>query len=113
MHELSITENVLRLALTHAEKAEAQRIITIYLVVGDLTGISEDSVRLYFEVLSRGTMAEQATLHFQRVPTRLRCHQCGREFEPQDMAWRCPFCQMLGGEVIAGREFYLESIEVE
>lgn len=113
MHELSITENVLRIALGHAEKAGAQRIVQVYLVVGDLTGISEDSVRLYFEVLCRGTKAEQAALHFQRVRTRLRCHQCGQDFEPQDMDWHCPQCQALGGQVIAGREFYLESIEVE
>ncbi len=113
MHELSITENVLRLALDHAEKAGAQRIVQVCLVVGDLTGISAESVRLYFEVLGQGTKAEGASLLFQRVHTRLRCRHCDREFEPQDMDWHCPHCQALGGEVIAGREFYLESIEVE
>jgi Zn finger protein HypA/HybF involved in hydrogenase expression len=29
------------------------------------------------------------------------------------MDWRCPQCGSLGGDVIAGREFFLDSLEVE
>jgi Zn finger protein HypA/HybF involved in hydrogenase expression len=29
------------------------------------------------------------------------------------MNWSCPHCQALGGDVIAGKEFYIDSIEVE
>ena len=113
MHELAITEQILHIALEHAERAGAQRITGIRLVVGDLSSVVDDSVQFYFDFLSPGTLAEGAQLHFARVPARLRCRQCGREFEPQGMDWRCPTCETLGGDVVAGKEFYLDSLEVE
>ncbi len=113
MHELAVTEEILRVAVEHAERAQARRITDIHLVVGNLSTIVDDSVQFYFDFLSPDTIAEGAKLHFERVPARLRCRQCGTEFEPQGLDWRCSQCSSLGGDVIAGREFYLDSLEVE
>ncbi|MDY7041868.1 MAG: hydrogenase maturation nickel metallochaperone HypA [Chloroflexota bacterium] len=113
MHELGITENILRIAVEHAERAGARRITDISIVIGDLSSVVDDSVQFYFDFLSQGTLAEEARLHFHRVAARLRCRQCEQEFTPRDMDWHCPNCEAQGGEVIAGREFYVETIEVE
>jgi hydrogenase nickel incorporation protein HypA/HybF len=113
MHELSVTEEILRVAVEHAERAQARRITDIHLVVGNLSTIVDDSVQFYFDFLSPDTIAAGAKLHFTRVPACLRCRQCGHEFEPQAMDWRCPTCGALGGDVLTGREFYLDSLEVE
>ena len=112
MHELAITEEILRIAVEHAERAGAKRITDIHLVIGELSSVVDDSVQFYFDFTSPGTVAEGAELHFQRLPARLRCRQCGHEFEPDGTDWRCPACATMGGDVVAGREFYLESIEV-
>jgi hydrogenase nickel incorporation protein HypA/HybF len=113
MHELAITEEILRIAVEHAERAGATRIVDINLVIGELSSVVDDSVQFYFDFVSPGTVAEGAKLHFRRVPARLRCRACGHEFEPGSTDWRCPSCQTMGGDVIAGREFNMESIEVE
>ncbi|MHB1296110.1 MAG: hydrogenase maturation nickel metallochaperone HypA [Anaerolineae bacterium] len=113
MHELAITEDLLRVAVQHAEKAGAQRIITINVVIGDLSSVVDDSVQFYFDYLSQNTLAQGARLHFTRVAPRLRCRACGNEFPMRDRDWTCPVCQAVGGDVISGREFYLDTIEVE
>jgi len=113
MHELSITEDVLRIATQHAKQAQATRVTRINLVVGDLSSIVDDSVQFYFDFLSRGTIAEGARLHFCRIAPRLRCRLCATEFPMRDMDWTCPGCGAVGGDVVSGREFFLESIEVE
>jgi hydrogenase nickel incorporation protein HypA/HybF len=113
MHELAVTEEILRVALEHAERAQATRITDIHLVIGALSSIVDDSVQFYFDFLSPDTIAAGAQLHFERIAARLRCRQCGREFEPQERDYTCPHCGALGGEVIAGREFFLDSMEVE
>jgi len=113
MHELSITEDVLRIATQHAAAAQATRITQINLVIGDLSSIVDDSVQFYFDFLSRDTIAEGARLHFERIAPRLRCRQCGTEFPMREMDWTCPACSAAGGDVVAGREFYLASIEIE
>ena len=112
MHELAITEDILRIAVTHGERVDAKRIMDINVVIGDLSSVVDDSVQFYFDFLSPDTLAAGAKLHFRRIAARLRCRQCGLEFEPQSMEWHCPRCQVLGGEVIAGQELYVESIEV-
>jgi hydrogenase nickel incorporation protein HypA/HybF len=113
MHELAVTENVLSVVLRHAGEAHAARVTRIELVIGEMTGFVNDSIQFCFEALSPGTMAEGAELAFRRVPVRLRCHACAIEFEPEDMDWRCPTCAAYAGEVLAGREFYVDNIEID
>jgi hydrogenase nickel incorporation protein HypA/HybF len=114
MHELAITENILDIAARQAEQHGARRLTAITLVVGDLTGYLPDSMQFYFEVLSKGTLAEHATLLIKRQPTRLRCRACRFEFEPlTGMLWICPACEAIGGDVISGKELLVESIEIE
>ncbi len=114
MHELSITQRVLEIALQHAGKAGARRIEAINLVIGDLSSVVDDSVQFYFDYLSPGTIAEGARLVFKRIPACYRCRACGREFSPSHgLDWQCPACERWDVEVLQGREFSIESIEVE
>jgi hydrogenase nickel incorporation protein HypA/HybF len=113
MHELAVTESILGISLRHAEKAGAIRITDIHLVIGDLSSIVDDSVQFYWEMVSGDTIARNAQLHFRRIPARLRCRECGCEYEPGDGLLACPGCEGSQIEVTAGEEFFVESIDVE
>ncbi len=76
MHEASITEAMLDLAL---EYAQGQRITDIYLQVGRMSFVVPGCVEFYFEHLSKGSLAEGATLHFETVPLEMTCTDCGRQ----------------------------------
>ena len=52
MHELAVTENILNIALTHAEKSDAARITNLYLVIGQLSSVLDDSVQFYWDLLT-------------------------------------------------------------
>ena len=112
MHELSITQNLLDLAVRHGEAAGARRITVLNLVIGELSSVVDDSVQFYWDFVSRGTLAEGAELRFERVPARLRCQDCGHEFPPNE-DYACPACHSQHIAVSRGEEFYLQSIEVE
>ena len=73
MHELPITQSLLEIALQHGEQAGAQRITQLDIVVGELSSIVDDSVQFYWDIVSKGTIAEGADLSFRRVPGTLRC----------------------------------------
>lgn len=113
MHEFSVTQSVLEIAITHAQQAGASRILNISLVVGELSGIVGESVQFYFDILSKGTIAEGAELVFRHVPARFRCLECGTEYEANGSDWTCPHCGALQPIAIGGRELLVESIEVE
>ena len=113
MHELSITSSILEIALRHAEQAHATQITDIYLVIGQLSSIVDDSVQFYWDMISDGTAAASARLHFRRIPAELECKACGQHYHLGDTELACPACNHLGFEITAGNEFYLEAIGVE
>ncbi len=113
MHELAITQSMLDLVLGEAEKAEAKSVAKINLVIGEMTGVVDRAVQFYFDFLSKGTTAQGAALSFRVIPTTARCRQCGKDFELGEFNWTCPYCQSNNMEIIAGKELFVESIEVE
>ena len=112
MHELSITESILEIALRHGDEAGARRITDLRLVIGELSTIIDESVQFYWDFVSEGTPAAGATLHFRRVPGQLACQACGHTFSPRD-SLPCPACGSEDIRIVAGEEFFLESIDVE
>src|SRR5450759_2854179 len=92
MHELAVTESLLEIAIRHAQAQNAHRITDLYLVIGKWSSIVDDSVQFYWDIISDGTIAKGATLHFQRVPVVLTCQDCGKEYEHTSEEFACPHC---------------------
>ena len=113
MHELPITESILEIALRHAQAANASHITNIYLVIGQLASVVDESVQFYWDIVARGTLAEGATLHFRRIPTTLNCSQCEHQYQPSGSDFACPLCDCTRFTVVSGQEFYVEAIDVE
>ncbi len=113
MHELAITENILNIAVQHATQANALRVTSLQLVIGQLSSIVDDSVRFYWDMISAGTLCEGAQLHFERRPAVLKCLSCEQTYTLQGELSDCPNCHSAQIKVISGEEFYLDSIEVE
>ncbi len=113
MHELSITQSILDIALRHAEQAGANRITSLNLVIGELSSIVDDSVQFYWDIISRDTIAAGSELHFERTPGTLRCLACGHTFSLDGRDYTCPVCGEEQVVPVGGDDFRLESIEVE
>ena len=111
MHELSVASAVLDTVLRHAEE---RRVLLVTLRIGHLRQVVPDSLRFYYELVARETLAEGARLELILVPARLRCDGCKREWELEATPeFRCPRCADSGVAVIAGNELEVDSIEVE
>ena len=113
MHELSVTESILEIALRHAEKAQATRITDLHLVIGQLATLVDDSIQFYWDIIAKDTIAEGACLHFTRIPSEFECLDCGQRYAPGEEILACPNCQGVHLKVTAGEEFRLDSIDVE
>jgi hydrogenase nickel incorporation protein HypA/HybF len=113
MHEQSIVSSLLSLALENAAKANARKIVSIRLVVGDYTGVVEDAVNFYFGFLSKETIAAGATIKYTHVSGQLRCRDCDVIFPLQKHNYQCPKCEGKRVEIVGGRELYIENMEVE
>jgi hydrogenase nickel incorporation protein HypA/HybF len=113
MHELAVTESILQIAEKNAHQANASKVTDIFLVIGNLSSIVDDSVVFYWEIISKGTVCEDSVIHFNRLPATLYCLVCDHTFEIPGELIPCPNCGSYQLKIQSGEEFFLESIEIE
>ena len=114
MHELSIAMKVIDEVAVQVAGAGGGRVLAITLGIGRLSCVQEGALRLSFELASAGTELSGARLEIIDVPVRIWCPACGAEQElPGVQSLACPECGRLSGDIRAGRELDLESIELE
>lgn len=115
MHEYPITQQIIKIAEERAIASQARKVTRVTLVVGDLSGFIGDSIQLYFDVLSKGTLLEGAEIKIKTVRPLLKCESCGTYFERNliKRSFECPNCGGNGIPSEIGKEFYIEDIEIE
>jgi hydrogenase nickel incorporation protein HypA/HybF len=113
MHELSVTENILNIAISHANQANALKVTDVNLVIGQLSSIVDDSVQFYWDFVTENTICEASKLHFDRRPAVLQCLTCDKPFAIERELTPCPICGGYQTKIISGEEFFLDSIEIE
>lgn len=111
--ELAATQSILTKALLKAREANAKRIKTLQLALGEISELDQNSIQKYWQELSRGTPAEQAQLLFRLIQAEVQCMACFRKYYPQAGKIHCPHCGSYGAKILSGEEFYLESIELD
>lgn len=113
MHELAIAQSLLDIVQQEAVPYEGGKVTRIRLRIGKLSAVVPDALRFAFEVVSRGGVAEGASLEIEEVPLRLLCHQCGEMVTVDDPLLSCPHCEGTDVEMISGRELEIRSMEIE
>lgn len=111
MHELAIVQNIIGIIDSEAEKNSFARVVEIRLAVGEVSGVIPQCLSDFFPIASKGTLAEGAKLVSNVLPVTVRCNTCGAEGKPQNA--KCFSCGSSDYKLVSGREFYVDSIEVE
>lgn len=112
MHEVGIMESLLRIAEEKAREANADRIDSIRMCIGEASGVVAEALEFAFEALSPGTMAEGAGFIAEIVKVKCLCEKCNLEFSPEGIIYICPKCGEPAWKITQGKELYLQSMEV-
>ena len=112
MHEATLAENILDIALEAASKNHAEKIFKVGLTLGEMAGVEVEALTLSFDVLKKDTAAASAELVIKRVPIRAACNKCGKIFRLERYNFFCPECD---GVLIlqSGRELLVEFVDCE
>ncbi|NLV15978.1 MAG: hydrogenase maturation nickel metallochaperone HypA [Syntrophomonadaceae bacterium] len=115
MHELSVTQGLLKTVLKHTQLNEVRQVIGINLRIGEMSDIEEEWLQKYFDYLSRDTVAAGAKIRVEKSPAVFSCEECQREFVinlKDRTSFSCPACGEKKVKLIAGREFEIRELEV-
>jgi hydrogenase nickel incorporation protein HypA/HybF len=110
VHELSIASAILHTATRHAQGRQV-RVVSVR--VGPLRQVSAASLRFYFEIVARESGCANARLEVTEVALRLRCRDCGEQWESEQPEFRCPRCLPGSVEILTGEELEVDYIEVQ
>ncbi len=112
MHEYPVTLEIVRMA-EEAARERGGRVRAVHLVCGEDSGCIGESIQMYFDGVSEGTLCEGATLTICGVASLLRCDACGHLFKRKRYSFTCPQCGGDGSPTEIGKEFYIESVDIE
>lgn len=115
MHELSLAQSVLEIALDYAEKNEAVRIERLVLSFGRMSCIETSALETAFVAMAEGTRAQGAALCFEIMPVVVSCLSCEKEYEVDYQGILvCPSCGNVSVLLTGGTEdLTLIEMEVE
>lgn len=110
MHELSIAESVVAVAVRHAA---GRRVTRVELKVGRLRQVVPDALRFAFELVAEGTEVAGAELAIEEVPARGICRACATETTMTAFPLQCRGCGSLDVEIVSGEELLVDALECE
>ena len=113
MHELSLTQSLVAIAEDHARQAGGTVIRSVTVEIGELSGAMPEALEFAFDVCSKGTLADGATLILRRIPGHGRCAACATEADCHELVAVCPHCGALTFEIDAGRELRVVELEID
>ena len=113
LHELSLTQNIVDLAVEYASRENAEKILSITLEIGALSGVVAEAVEFAFEICSKETVAEGADLVICHIPGKGRCLDCRKETEIKTLTHLCPHCGSLALETVQGQEMQFTEMEID
>lgn len=113
MHEFSIVQSLLDLIEKYARENGANSVSKVVVSVGVLSGVEPHLLELAFNTFKEGTIADGAELIVEVEKLRVRCIDCGRESEKEELNALCPWCGSVNTEVTGGEDMFLKSMELE
>jgi hydrogenase nickel incorporation protein HypA/HybF len=112
MHEMSIAQSVLDIAVREMDERGAKSIREIKISIGEFSGVVKEALDFAFEVLKPGTPAVLAEVEIEVLPLTAECPKCGpAACRLSDLNLSCPTCQ---GTVrlTGGREMRVDYLDL-
>ena len=113
MHEMSLCQGVVQILEEQAKTHAFTRVRTVRLEIGPLAAVEPEAMRFCFDAVTRGTLAENATLDIIETKASAWCFSCGETVTISERNSVCPNCGSYQLQVTGGDELRIKELEVE
>jgi len=111
MHELSIVQGIIDIAIDAANRYQVTRVQCVEVEIGQASGLVPDAMDFAWESAKKDTILQEASLVIKIIPLLVRCRACGKKFHPDDMFENCPGCGNYNPEIVSGKELRVTAIQ--
>jgi hydrogenase nickel incorporation protein HypA/HybF len=112
MHEMSLAEGVLQLIEDAARQQEFVKVTTVWLELGQLSGVEVEAMKFCFDAVTRDSIAAGARLEIIATPGTGWCMECSISVPMSEVFGECPQCGGHQIQVTGGTEMRVKELEV-
>lgn len=113
MHEMSLCEGVLQIIESEAKSQQFTHVKRVIIDVGVLSGVEISAFEFAFDVVMRGSIAENALLEINELPAQAWCMQCAKVVTVTEHYSPCPECDSYQLQISSGDELKVKELEVD
>jgi len=113
VHELSIAENIVEIAVASLKGNGRAVVREIELEIGTLSGIEIDALTFAMDAATKHTPLQHAEVRILTVQGRARCNACAAEYDAADFFSPCPACGGFDSTTLQGEEMRVKSLLVQ
>lgn len=113
MHELSLALSLVDEVEKILVQEKATALNCINLMIGTWSGVDKDSFETIWEFAIEGTKLEGAKLNIELVTPKIECSDCHTVSPLTHGRQNCPHCKSKNVSLVSGREFKIQSIDIE
>ena len=110
MHEFSIAQNIVKIAVETAEKENAGKVTRVDVEVGRASGIEPEALEFAWESARKDTLLHNALLAVSIIPLCVKCRVCRNQYNPEDLFEPCPECGAISHDILTGNELRVTAI---
>jgi hydrogenase nickel incorporation protein HypA/HybF len=113
MHELSFAQQILWQTEEAAGASGLKKISVIKIVLGELLYLMPEALNFSFQVLKKGTIADEARLLVEYKKALAQCDASNNQYSWLEHGYNCPRCKSQEIRIIQGMEMLIEYVEGE
>jgi hydrogenase nickel incorporation protein HypA/HybF len=113
MHEMSLCEGVLQVLEAEARKQGFSTVKRVILDIGVLSGVEISAFEFAFEVVMRGSLADNAILEINELEAQAWCMACAETVTVRTRYDACPKCGSYQLQISSGDEMRVRELEVD
>lgn len=110
---MSLAESVLQIIEDAAHNQGFTRVRTVWLEIGQLACVEQESLRFCFDMVLSDSIAQQARLEIVEIAGRGWCSQCADNVPLAALYEACPNCGSYAVQVTDGDAMRVKELEVE
>ncbi|MCW9035697.1 MAG: hydrogenase maturation nickel metallochaperone HypA [Rhodospirillales bacterium] len=113
MHEMSLCEGIVQVIEDQAKEQNYKSVVKVWLEIGALAGVEIEALRFGFDVVTKGSVAEDAELEIIKVEGTGWCMPCEKSVFVAERFDACPDCGSYQIQITSGDEMRIKELEVK
>lgn len=113
MHEISIAQAIIKIAIEAIPLDSHGDVISVELVIGQLSGIEVAALEFALSVMKKNTALQMASFQIDIIEGKAMCKECKNSFSLSSFDACCPLCFSYSFDILQGQDMRVANIEIE